>query len=265
MTPAAQDAPCRHQFTYALRNVDGQFQLSEEGDHVATVPTRDGALLALEGRLRRRLFDYFSRAGWTLLDCGVGSVGGRRFLVFGGADGARAALLADLLLEGFNVVGGEAALLRQGDILPLPLPLRLPVAAAKAAPKLWPLVEGRPSVASPSGPVVAVDPRTAGSGWSALRGPAVAAFVLGTPNTEAQSVTPLPTPAALQVVLRAQVVTHGSDHAAAAREVARLVRHTPVYAIPGGSVATGTQLLREALIHDGGEAMGSLPPPSDGR
>jgi hypothetical protein len=123
---AEQDAPRRYQLGYAIRRAGREHEVLEDGGLVGSAGSAD-ALLALLGlRLRLRIFDYLSRAGWLLIDGGIVTVAGRRLLIAGEpAPGARAAAAGHLVTAGELVEGADSVAVRAGQAIAVPFPVRL--------------------------------------------------------------------------------------------------------------------------------------------
>jgi hypothetical protein len=104
-TPSEQDAPLRGTWEYRIAEEgDRGLSLWEADDRFARAGDPATAADLLEARLVDRLLDYLSRWGWLVISGDLVAAGSRRVLTIGGEAGA-------------------LTLLRDGEAVPLPLPL----------------------------------------------------------------------------------------------------------------------------------------------
>lgn len=250
-TPPDQDVPRHHTLSYSLdQGRHGRHELREEGDRFATVSSIDEAILALDHRVRHRVFDYLSRGGWLLLDAGSASFRRRPFLALGDEESGRDVFLASLLAEGVDVDGGAVTLVRGGRTVAFPLPLRLARSDTDALPGLAPFANRLPTVESPGGRIVAVDPRLFGSAWRVAPTRPTAIFVMGRAPDGESTMERLTEREALPAVLDAVLLASTIAGSARVREVSALLRSTPVYRLRVGPDARAAALLADVLLRD---------------
>jgi hypothetical protein len=229
---AVQDVPCRHRARYAVTPAAGRLVLREDGDRFADAASMDEAARLLDERLRLRVCDYLSRAGWLLLAAGLVTVGDRRCLVVGD-DVDRSVLLAALLLDGHRVDGAQVVAVRGGDAVAVPFPLRLGVAVLDRVPELAAVWDRLPVVGTDA-PVRVVDPPTLGVEWRVVRAPVDAVAVLDDGGTPA-----------IATVLQARSGPSVLPPGAEVREAAMVMGTGSTHRVPAS--VEGAALLRGAL------------------
>lgn len=103
----------------------GGYEVLEEGDHLATVPSPADAADAVYVRAHRRTFERASLAGWVRVHAATADVDGDRVLLVGPSGTGKTTLALQLLLAGIAVHGDESTLVRAGASVAVPRPFHL--------------------------------------------------------------------------------------------------------------------------------------------
>ncbi len=256
-TAPEQHVPCLFALAYSLTEVRrGEYELREAGDRFASVSSIDEATLALDERLRGRVLDYLARGGWLLLAAASGSIRDGGFLVLGERKPWRDVLLASLLVEGLAVDAGEVTLIRGGELLAFPLPIRVATNEVNGIPPLANVVDRLPTISSPEGTISAVDPRLFGSPWRIAPTRPTSIFVTERAPESQSSLGRLHEREAVHAVLQSALHVSTISGAAQVREVTELLRGTQTYRVAVGSYTRAAALMRDVLA---GESLGAGP------
>jgi hypothetical protein len=225
MNAAEQPVRPIRTFRYSVAGT-GPWEVHEEGDLLERSDHPNDVLGALYRRCHQRAYHLFALGGWTLVHGAVVGVGGERLLIVGDSGTGKSTLALHLLLRGAAVEGDELALVRGGQVIPLPRRFRLKPGTLDVLPELRDLAGSLPRVEHDGVVVSAFDPTEAGYPWSLRLGP-IDALVLAVPNHGADSfvreIAPLDAfPRLLKQVHR--VEDSAADRSRLVQNVSRLVR-----------------------------------------
>lgn len=106
----------------------GAYDVLEEGDHLATLPTAADVADAIYVRAHRRAFERASLAGWVRVHAATLDLDGARVLLVGPSGTGKTTLALRLLLDGVAVLGDESVLLRPGASAAVPRPFHVKAA-----------------------------------------------------------------------------------------------------------------------------------------
>jgi hypothetical protein len=110
---------------YDVAAATGGWALSEEGDAWGFEATAAGAADAIAARSRARALELAALKGWVRIHGALVDLGGKRILLAGPPGAGKTALALGLALRGGELQGDESVLLRKGEALAVPAPLRL--------------------------------------------------------------------------------------------------------------------------------------------
>jgi len=178
---ADQDLPLKEHCDISVMWDDGEYLISGGG-------APDECELSLEiafSNLFSRLHDHsmLHYADHTRIHAASGFGPRGLVLLVGEKTAGKSTLATHLLLEGFEMVGDELVLLKDGEAITFPRNFYLRTGFADLLPKLaHPALANPPFVSSEAaGKLIAVDPKTLGYPWS-IRPAAVQALVVLQPN-----------------------------------------------------------------------------------
>lgn len=170
---AEHPMPARRAMTYEVRRAPDGFEVLEEGDAVATMPTSNEARDLLYIRAHRRAFEWASLAGWVRVHAATVDLDGVRVVLVGRSGSGKSTLALRLLLDGAAFQGDESVLVRRGTSLAVPRPLFVKAGYERFAPELAALAPGLPRTEE----ALIVDPGLLGPPWRLRQAP-VDHFVL---------------------------------------------------------------------------------------
>lgn len=218
----------------------GDYLIYDNGDLAAQVGQPNEIAGAVLERMQRRAFELAALKGWLRIHGAVLSVDGRRLAVVGPSGAGKTTLTVAALAAGHPVEADESFLFADGTAIAVPRRLHVEHGTFSLVPegRQWAL---NAPMLSDDPPVVALDPSELGYRWRTRAEPLDAVVLIGVGGDS--HIRTLATPEALPLIL-GQALPTIETRATVTRQVAALLRTTPVHAIGGGHRASPEALLR---------------------
>ncbi len=161
---ASQSYEPSNQLSLSARSEQGGFVLMADGENLGRVVSAAEALDRFYTLAYRHAFTTLP-ASALLLHGATVSFGSRRALLVGPPRAGKTTLATRFLLDGVAASGDEYAVLDRSELSAFPRRFHLKEGTLRMLPALRPLLPDLPSVQTPSGRVVALQPTDLGLPW----------------------------------------------------------------------------------------------------
>jgi hypothetical protein len=234
----------------AIHGDAGGYRALDQGDLLVTSTSPHEAAAAVAERVHRRAYELAALKGWLRIHGAVIGVAGARVGVVGRAGAGKTTLSVAAVVAGQGAEADESFVVRGGVAIAVPRRFQVEPGTVELVPEARNWAEASPLLGDGS-PVRSLDPRDAGHDWTVRSAPLDALVILSDPHADPE-VRTLPTNEGLPLLLRHALPTIEA-RSAIAREIAGLLRATPVLVATGGHRAGPVGLLEllAAVVHRG--------------